>query len=101
MVMGPQILTAIFLVTSKQPVKNSIAMLIGVVAAASVSLLIWYGLSAALGISPPSGSGPSTTDFVVAGLLALAPVVVVIGAAVTVAGVLWWVRPKLEPGAAR
>ncbi len=72
MVMGPQILTAIFLVTSKQPVKNSIAMLIGVVAAASVSLLIWYGLSAALGISPPSGSGPSTTDYVVAGLLALA-----------------------------
>ena len=74
MVMGPQILTAIFLVTSKQPVRNSIAMLIGVVAAASVSLLIWYGLSAALGISPPSGSGPSTTDFVVAGLLALAAI---------------------------
>jgi hypothetical protein len=74
MVMGPQILTAIFLVTSKQPVKNSIAMLIGVIAAASVSILIWYGLSSALGISPPSGSGPSTTDYVVSGLLALAAI---------------------------
>jgi Sap, sulfolipid-1-addressing protein len=71
MVMGPQILTAIFLVTSKQPVKNSIAMVIGVVTAAVLSLLIWYGLSSALGISPPSGSGPSTADYVVAGLLAV------------------------------
>jgi Sap, sulfolipid-1-addressing protein len=71
MVMGPQILTAIFLVTSKQPVKNSIAMVIGVVTAAVLSLLIWYGLSSALGISPPSGSGPSTVDYVVAGLLAV------------------------------
>jgi hypothetical protein len=71
MVMGPQILTSIFLVTSKEPVKNSIAMIIGVVLAASLSLLIWYGLSSALGISPPSGSGPSTADYVVAGLLAV------------------------------
>jgi hypothetical protein len=74
MVMGPQILTSIFLVTSQKPVKNSIAVLIGVVLAASLSLLIWYGLSSALGISPPSGSGPSTTDYVVAGLLALAAI---------------------------
>jgi Sap, sulfolipid-1-addressing protein len=72
MVMGPQILTAIFLVTSHKPVKNSIAMVIGVVAAASLSVAIWYGLSSALGISAPSGSGPSTADYVVAGLLALA-----------------------------
>jgi hypothetical protein len=74
MVMGPQILTSIFLVTSQKPVKNSIAVVIGVVLAASLSLLIWYGLSSALGISPPSGSGPSTTDYVVAGLLALAAI---------------------------
>jgi hypothetical protein len=74
MVMGPQILTAVFLVTSHKPVKNSIAMLIGVVAAASLSVAIWYGLSSALGISPPSGSGPSTADYVVAGLLALAAI---------------------------
>ena len=71
MVMGPQILTAIFLVTSHEPVKNSGAMLVGVVIAASLSLLIWFGLYSALGINPPSGSGPSTADYVVAGLLAL------------------------------
>ena len=72
MVMGPQILTAIFLVTSNEPVKNSVAMLIGVVLAAILSILIWFGLYEAVGINPPSGSGPSTADYVVAGLLALA-----------------------------
>ena len=57
MVMGPQILTAIFLVTSREPVKNSVAMLIGVVLAATLSILIWFGLYEALGINPPSGLG--------------------------------------------
>jgi Sap, sulfolipid-1-addressing protein len=74
MVMGPQILTAIFLVTSQQPVKNSIAMLVGVVAAACLSMAIWYGLVKALGINPPEDEGPTTVDYVVAGLLALAAV---------------------------
>lgn len=72
MVMGPQILTAIFLVTSKEPVKNSLAMLIGVLVAASVSILIWFGLSDILNVKPRSESGPSTADYVVAGLLAVA-----------------------------
>ena len=72
MVMGPQILTAIFLVTSREPVKNSVAMLTGVAFAATLSILIWFGLYEALGIDPPSGSGPSTADYVVAGLLAIA-----------------------------
>jgi Sap-like sulfolipid-1-addressing protein len=73
MVMGPQILTAIFLVTSKEPVKNSIAMVIGVVLAASLSMLIWFALYNALGINPRNGSsaGAGTADYVVAGLLAL------------------------------
>jgi hypothetical protein len=76
MVMGPQILTAIFLVTSHEPTKNSGAMLIGVVVAASLSLLIWFGLYDALGINPGSSSdsSPSTADWVVAGLLALAAI---------------------------
>jgi hypothetical protein len=74
MVMGPQILTAIFLVTSQEPVKNSGAMLVGVVVAACLSLLIWFGLYDVLNIKPPSGSGPSTADYVVAGLLALAAI---------------------------
>jgi hypothetical protein len=74
MVMGPQILTAIFLVTSRQPRKNSIAMLIGVVLAASLSLLIWFGIVKAIGIHPKSSGGPTTMDFIVAGLLALAAI---------------------------
>jgi hypothetical protein len=74
MVMGPQILTAIFLVTSKEPVKNSIAMVIGVVLAASLSLLIWFGIVKAVGIDPKGGGSPTTADFVVAGLLALAAI---------------------------
>ena len=72
MVMGPQILTAIFLVTSHEPVKNSAAMLVGVVVAAMLSLVIWFGLYDVLNVKPRSGSGPSTADYVVAGLLALA-----------------------------
>jgi hypothetical protein len=72
MVMGPQILTAIFLVTSQEPLKNSVAMLAGVVLAAWVSMLVWFGLYEVLGINPPSGSsGPGTADYVVAGLLAV------------------------------
>ncbi len=71
MVMGPQILTAIFLVTSREPVKNSLAMLVGVVAAAWLSVAIWYGLVKALGINPPEDGGPTTVDYVVAGILAL------------------------------
>jgi hypothetical protein len=75
MVMGPQILTAIFLTTSKKPVPNSIAMIVGVVLAASISLLIWFGIVKAVGIKPSGGeSGPSTADYVVAGLLALAAI---------------------------
>ena len=79
MVMGPQILTAIFLVTSEKPVKNSIAMLIGVVAAAWLSVAIWYGLVKALGINPPDDDGPTTVDYVVAGLLVLAAIHVWLG----------------------
>jgi hypothetical protein len=74
MVMGPQILTAIFLVTSREPVKNSVAMLIGVVVAACLSLLIWFGIVKAVGIDPKGGGGPTTADYVVAGLLALAAI---------------------------
>jgi hypothetical protein len=74
MVMGPQILTAIFLVTSREPVKNSVAMLIGVVVAACLSLAIWFGIVKAVGIDPKEGGGPTTADWIVAGLLALAAI---------------------------
>jgi hypothetical protein len=71
MVMGPQILTAIFLVTSRQPVRNSVAMLIGVILAASASVLLWFWLVDLLGVDPKDGGGPTTLDYIVAGLLAL------------------------------
>jgi len=74
MVMGPQILTAIFLVTSKEPVKNSIAMLIGVVVAATLSLLIWHAIIEAVSIHPKASGGPTTMDWIVSGLLALAAI---------------------------
>jgi hypothetical protein len=74
MVMGPQILTSIFLVTSREPVKNSVAMLIGVVLAACLSLAIWFGIVKAIGIDPKEGGGPTTADWIVAGLLALAAI---------------------------
>jgi hypothetical protein len=75
MVMGPQILTAIFLVTSEKPVKNSIAMLLGVVVAACLSLAIWYLIVKWIGIKPKEDEGgPTTADWVVAGLLVLAAI---------------------------
>jgi hypothetical protein len=78
MVMGPQIVTAIFLVTSHKPIKDSLAMLLGVFLAVSLGLLIWFSLSNALEIDPQgSGSGPGTADYVVAGLLVLLAIHVV------------------------
>jgi hypothetical protein len=47
-------------------------MLVAVLLAASLSMLIWFGLYEVLGINPASEkSGPGTADYVVAGLLAL------------------------------
>jgi hypothetical protein len=71
MVMGPQILTSIFLVTSREPVKNSVAMLVGAALGVCTSVAIWYELVRALHITPRGGSGPTTADYVVAGLLVL------------------------------
>ena len=81
MVMGPQILTAIFLVTSREPARNSLAMLAGVFLAASLGLVIWFTVVDALGIDPDanSESGPSTTDWVVSGLLALLAIKTILG----------------------
>lgn len=71
MVMGPQILTAIFLVTSRQVAKNSLAMIAGVLLAASLGLAIWSGVVSAVGLDPSDSDGPSTADYIVSGLLAL------------------------------
>ena len=78
MVMGPQILTAIFLVTSRQPVRNSVAMLTGVTLAAAAGVAIWFGLAELIGLEPKDADeGASTTDYVIAGILAVLAVRVV------------------------
>jgi len=71
MVMGPQILTSIFLVTSRKPVKNSAAMLVGAALGVCTSVALWYELVRALHISPRAGGGPAPVDYVAAGLLVL------------------------------
>jgi cytochrome c biogenesis protein CcdA len=71
MVMGPQILSSIFLVTSREPVKNSLAMLAGAALGVCTSIFVWYGLVNVLDIKGREGSGPSTADYAVAGLLVL------------------------------
>ena len=72
MVMGPQIATSVFLVTSTKPVKNSLAYIAAVLIAAALGLAIWFAATGALGIDPKEDDeGPSTADYVVAGLLAV------------------------------
>jgi cytochrome c biogenesis protein CcdA len=71
MVMGPQILTAIFLVTSKEATKNSLAMIVGVALAATLGLAISSGVVKAIGFDPSTDDGPGTADYIVAGLLAV------------------------------
>jgi cytochrome c biogenesis protein CcdA len=44
------------------------------VAAACISLAIWFGIVKAIGIDPKEGGGPTTADWIVAGLLALAAI---------------------------
>ena len=39
--------------------------------AASASILLWFGLVDLIGIDPKEGGGPTTVDYIVAGLLAL------------------------------
>lgn len=72
MVMGPQIVTAIFLTTSDRPRSNSLAMLLGVFLAASLGVLIWFELGNVIGLEPQQNrTGPTTADYVVSGLLAV------------------------------
>lgn len=71
MVMGPQILTAIFLVTSRDAVKNSLALILAVALAATLSVLIWTGIVNAIDIQPSEEDGPTTLDYIIAAGLAL------------------------------
>lgn len=72
MVAGVQILSAIFLLTSPKPRRDSLAFLLGVGLGTCVGIAIWYALGNAVGINKKSGPRPGTGDWVVAGVLALA-----------------------------
>jgi hypothetical protein len=71
MVMGPQIMTAIFLVTSRDAVKNSLALIAAVGLAATLSVLVWTVLVRAIDIQPDESGGPTTLDYVISAGLAL------------------------------
>jgi len=61
MMAGPQILSALFLVTSKRPLANSFAFVAGVALTASVGVLLYTLLANLLGIAVPLGDkgGPT------------------------------------------
>jgi hypothetical protein len=74
MMAGPQIMTAIVLVTHPNPIRVSIAFLLGVVVAATLGTTLAYLLGDSLGgLGDPSDTGSTGTivQLVLAGLLAL------------------------------
>ena len=66
---GPQIVTAIFLATSRNPKRNSLAFLVGVTAATTIGVSVFYFLGFELG--GDDGGGKSWLDWVIIALLAL------------------------------
>lgn len=73
MMAGPQIMTAIILVTHPTPVKVSVPFLIGVAVAATLGTTIYFLLAGAidLGSSSDNGSSGSVIQYVLVGLLLL------------------------------
>jgi hypothetical protein len=85
MMAGPQIMSAIVLVTGKDPVKPSLAFVVAVAIAATSGILIFFGLASLLGdkLSLNDSSGPSTAskviELVLVGLLILASIKTYLG----------------------
>ena len=72
MVMGPQIMTSVFLVTSRNPVRNSLVYVGSVALAVAAGTLIAFGLSNLIGVGAQGEEGgKSTFTYVIAGLLAI------------------------------
>lgn len=65
---GPQIVTAIFLATSRNAKRNSIAFLAGVALATAIGVTVFYLVGSGLG--GDEDSGKSWLDWVIIGLLA-------------------------------
>jgi Sap, sulfolipid-1-addressing protein len=73
MMAGPQIMTAIVLVTHPTPIRVSIAFLIGVTVAMLVETSLFYALGSAIDLGDPSSAGSTGTiiQLVLVGLLVL------------------------------
>lgn len=73
MMAGPQIMTAIILVTHPSPVRVSLAFLIGVAVAATLGTTIYFLLAGTINLGDPSdkGSTGKTIQYVLVGLLLL------------------------------
>jgi Sap, sulfolipid-1-addressing protein len=73
MMAGPQIMTAIVLVTHPAPIRVSIAFLIGVTVAMLVETSVFYALGSAIDLGDPSDKGSTGTiiQLVLVGLLVL------------------------------
>jgi len=65
---GPQIVTAIFLATSRDAKRNSVAFLTGVAVATTIGVTVFYAIGG--GIADEE-SGKNWLDWVIIGLLAL------------------------------
>ncbi len=85
MMAGPQIMTAFVLVTTKRPVRVSLAFLLGVAVATTVGVTITRGLAAVLGgavsLGDPSDTSSTGTiiQLALVGLLAVAAVKAYLG----------------------
>lgn len=72
MVMGPQIMTSVFLVTSRAPLRNSLAYLGAAGAALVVGTLLAFGISNLLGVGEQQeAGGKDAFTYVLVGLLAV------------------------------
>jgi cytochrome c biogenesis protein CcdA len=73
---GPQIVTAIFLATSRNAKKNSLAFLVGVAAAATLGVSVFYLLGGRFDVEQDGGK--NWLDWLIIGLLVLLAVRIVV-----------------------
>jgi cytochrome c biogenesis protein CcdA len=66
---GPQIITAVFLATSKDAKRTSLAFLAGVAAATTIGVTVFYFIGG--GLKPSDDSGRTWFDWLIVGLLVL------------------------------
>lgn len=70
MVMGPQIMTSVFLVTSREPVRTSLAYIAAVAVAVAAGTLVAFGLSNLIGVGDQGeDGGKDAFTYVIVGLL--------------------------------